>query len=365
VDQTSDLFFDQEDDDINFGAFSPQGAPEDASLRKTETKLLDSIEKLVRQRVATVSKEIKERSERLSVEMQKPKFFEASSKTAFVVGVMLTVTTALIVGRSAQWLPNWYLLWAIILLSSRFFMYHKLKEHYFMIDFCYFSNFLLLFYLFLYPTSPHLFILNMANCNGPLLWAIIAWKNALVFHDMDKITSVFIHAFPVIVTYVIRWFPEMHDFAICTNPSCQVSFFDVILPHVSFYILWQLSYYVKTEVIDREYMEKRQEIVTSFRYLTKDEKSTAFKIVNVLGPRYRVLIFMLFQLVYHVLTVAPVYLMWHYQWLHTLFITFVFSQCVWNGASFYFSPRFFKMYLTRLESIKKMLEQEQHKPINS
>lgn len=34
--------------------------------------------------------------------------------------------------------------------------------------------------------------------NGPLLWAIITWRNSLVFHDLDKITSVMIHAFPPI-----------------------------------------------------------------------------------------------------------------------------------------------------------------------
>lgn len=36
--------------------------------------------------------------------------------------------------------------------------------------------------------------------NGPLAIGIVMWRNSLVFHDLDKVTSVFIHIFPPLGT---------------------------------------------------------------------------------------------------------------------------------------------------------------------
>jgi hypothetical protein len=41
--------------------------------------------------------------------------------------------------------------------------------------------------------------------NGPLLVAIVAWRNSMVFHSLDKTTSLFIHVFPALLTYCTRW----------------------------------------------------------------------------------------------------------------------------------------------------------------
>ena len=70
-------------------------------------------------------------------------------------------------------------------------------------DFCYFTN-LLCVVAYLWP-SPVLRRLCFVYANGPLAWAIAAWRNALVFHSLDKTTSIFIHAFPALLTFTWRW----------------------------------------------------------------------------------------------------------------------------------------------------------------
>jgi hypothetical protein len=80
--------------------------------------------------------------------------------------------------------------------------------------------------------------------NGPLLWAIVTWKNSLVFHDVDKITSVFIHALPPIVTFVMKNFPEASKYVsyqTCIDSECSVSFGQMIIPHLLFFAFWQVS----------------------------------------------------------------------------------------------------------------------------
>ena len=35
-----------------------------------------------------------------------------------------------------------------------------------------------------------------ALCNGPLLAAVLAWRNSFVFHNLDKVTSTALHGAP-------------------------------------------------------------------------------------------------------------------------------------------------------------------------
>jgi hypothetical protein len=47
----------------------------------------------------------------------------------------------------------------------------------------------------------------MPRRNGPLLMAVIAWSNSLVFHDIDKITSLWIHIYPPLGTLAVPLSP--------------------------------------------------------------------------------------------------------------------------------------------------------------
>lgn len=53
----------------------------------------------------------------------------------------------------------------------------------------------------LYDLDPHLH-----HPIGSLATAVITWRNSLVFHDGDKMISMFIHIYPPLVLTVIRHF---------------------------------------------------------------------------------------------------------------------------------------------------------------
>lgn len=52
------------------------------------------------------------------------------------------------------------------------------------------------------------------------------WRNSLVFHSLDKITSLFIHLLPGLITFLWRWYPlENHEISpMCTDSTCKMSF---------------------------------------------------------------------------------------------------------------------------------------------
>ena len=80
--------------------------------------------------------------------------------------------------------------------------------HYFLLDFCYFTNLLLLIYLWLIPAGPlagKLFMAVFYFTNGPLLGAVVFWRDSLVFHAVDKMTTLLLHVLPALTVVTIRW----------------------------------------------------------------------------------------------------------------------------------------------------------------
>lgn len=71
----------------------------------------------------------------------------------------------------------------------RWYNYHKIGFHYFLADLCYFVNFLLVLSIWFFPQSKRLFISTYCLAYGNNAVAIAMWRNSLVFHSLDKVTS--------------------------------------------------------------------------------------------------------------------------------------------------------------------------------
>lgn len=165
------------------------------------------------------------------------------------------------------------------------------KYHYFLFDFCYYANLLILAYVNFFPKSETLFAICFAFCTGipvvratlglfepqanvfligPLAWSILAWRNSLVFHSLDKTTSLFIHLTPNLLFYALRWLdkhPERYiDYDSLKNvlsiltqtmrsvaryetfrDNNDISFSTMILTPIVPYLLWQAFYFIKVQ----------------------------------------------------------------------------------------------------------------------
>jgi len=72
-------------------------------------------------------------------------------------------------------------------------------------DFCYIANFALLYFINFAPQCQWLFVTCYVFSNGALASAILAFRNSLVFHKIDMLMSLSIHAIPMTLTLHIRW----------------------------------------------------------------------------------------------------------------------------------------------------------------
>ena len=84
-------------------------------------------------------------------------------------------------------------------------MYKKRAWHYFLFDLCYYCTILNFVYIWLLPGNAALFVACYCLSQGSLASAVITWRNSLVFHDFDKVTSLFIHVYAPLTFTVIRY----------------------------------------------------------------------------------------------------------------------------------------------------------------
>ena len=94
----------------------------------------------------------------------------------------------------------------IFYFSFRYYDYCLQKAELFMLDFCYFVNFSVVLQTAFFPDNLFWFKANYVLCMGPICIAIMVWKNSLVFHSLDKLTSFFLHAFPTMVSSILTKF---------------------------------------------------------------------------------------------------------------------------------------------------------------
>jgi len=92
-----------------------------------------------------------------------------------------------------------------LLVFIRFVYYKSKKMHYYLLDFCYYANALILLFIHVFPKSEMLFKTIFCYANGNMIISLAAFRNSLVFHKIDNLTSMAIHLLPSITTFVIRW----------------------------------------------------------------------------------------------------------------------------------------------------------------
>ena len=229
-------------------------------------------------------------------------------------------------------------------------------------DFCYFSNASCLIQLAFYPTSASLFTRNFLLTTGPLAMAVPTWRNSLVFHSLDRVTSSYIHVLPPLLSFCMRWFPP----AGLQLPS-QLPFVAAMAESILFYAAWQAFYLFYTEWL----FPPALELETSCRVLASGKKDTppprcysgitrgTWLVCAAIGVVRRTerfdaehwktkLVFVSVQLLYTIATLVMAFFLWSSYWGHLAYFLGILACCIWNGGSYYIEV-FSKAYRKQFE----------------
>ena len=284
-------------------------------------------------------------------------FFSITVYTIFLFGYMI--------GHYPQYVHIAYSLIFAILMPVRLLTYYKMGFGYYLADLCYYVNFLLLLYIWIMPESSMLFIACCSFSWGTLSFAVITWKNKLVFHSIDKITSTFIHVTPGVIMYVITH-QLPYDFKTQRFPgSVKLQNWDImygIFNTSILYFIWQLSYHYFITIRKAEKIKNGK--VTSFEYLRKAfAKKPIGKFVNSLPEPFPVIAFTFIQYGYQLITMSICPLLYKHRHLCSTFVSFIFLCATYNGATYYvdfYGKKFQKEVVQLQREIESLQQQETH-----
>lgn len=307
----------------------------------------------------------------LREQQEVPKYVKLSDKIAFTLGILNMGACQYFLMNRPDLFWLWYAIITPVLMCSRFFHYKQLRFHYFLLDFCYFTvaNTLINLAFINYSASYFKAIFIMA-C-GPLPIAILVWRNSLIFHEYDKIISVYIHILPCMLYYSLRWynpsFSSNTQSDVCTEATCEPLFIYDYIHALGFYVFWQICYFIKTEVLDKSKLDSNPDLSTSLRYMSKDSKNPlarqVLKYLRVVGlygkneyfdsNNFKTkAVFMASQLLLTIFCILPTPLFYYNQGIHFLYIVFIYTVAVFNGASFYIEV-FSKRYNSKLDVLEE------------
>ena len=145
-------------------------------------------------------------------------------KLVYFFGCVDMGITVFLLGAFPQHFFVWHTMRAIPLYIVRGLRYKTINYHSFLLDFCYWYNAALIYFLWFDRTNYALFRALWAFGFGSLLAAVAGFHNSLVFHKLDKLTSVCFHLSPALVLWSMRWYgPDtltgMAEFAVCPPVS--------------------------------------------------------------------------------------------------------------------------------------------------
>ena len=297
----------------------------------------------------------------------------AREKMSFIAGVLNVFISGYLIGAQPATFYYWFTAQLCYFMPVRFYTYSKKGYHYFLADLCYFVNLLAILTIWVFPNSKRLFISTYCLAYGNNAIAVAMWRNSMVFHSLDKVTSLFIHIMPPVTLHCLvhltpssilaTRFPALHT--IKTSPPNSpehYTLWSMLLWATVPYAIWQLSYHIFITVRRREKIAAGRP--TSFTWMRRSYAKTFIgRFVLSLPEWLQEPAFMLIQYSYATLTILPCPVWFWYRWASATFLLVVFGWSIYNGATFYIDV-FGKRFQNELEALKAEVAKWQNSPVD-
>ena len=122
--------------------------------------------------------------------MQSAPFWRKMDKFAYVFGTLILIYYSYLLGKYPYTHVFTYHIWLYLFLyAARVIHFGSLRWHMYCIDFCYFANFAIIYYVWYAPKDKNLFIFCYMASNGVLAFSVSAFRNSLVYHKIDYLSS--------------------------------------------------------------------------------------------------------------------------------------------------------------------------------
>lgn len=259
-------------------------------------------------------------------------------KLFYAIAMAFIAALAFVIGKYPSHFPLLHTVLFCLLMPLRFYTYFTSPYQYFLADLCYYVNLLLMLFIWVFPSSPSLFISVFALSMGTLSFAVIIWRNSLVLHSIEKITSSFIHIMPPVTVFVMvhEIPPEIVKVQYPAVAKIEAwNFVHGILWTSFYYTVWQVTYHYFITIKKKEEISKGK--ATSFTYLKKKNSNRLIgQYFNAIPTWWmQTAVFTVIQFGYQILTMSLCPIWFHYKHACGAFLSFIFVWASYNGATYY------------------------------
>lgn len=313
--------------------------------KKTDRLSIKSIESVLQRTISGAERDGIQSALDVVDEQKAHLLEEGLSRMSFFFGVLNVVLTALVLFKYPEHLWLFYGAKCIVLIPAWLFQMIRLYNGaLFILDYCWVANICFCLYMALsvfnvIPASlqPRFFLVFFASALGPLGWACILLHNGLVFHNIEKISSLFIHFTPIVVSLTIVYYQEKlatawpDRFPGATELG-EFTMLDVYLHGLMFYMAWWIPYTLWLASVGIYAPDHGRATVYNNLYIKHKSVFEKTKLKSVRSNA-------MFYLVTH-LVLVNVGLLWaalcfRFLILHFAFGLLVFFSAAWNGAGYY------------------------------
>jgi len=225
--------------------------------------------------------------------------------------------------------------------------------HYYLFEFCYFCNYYLLmstnlallrwfgvFTTFLSQYNAELLRSFFLLVEGPLAWSVLLFRNSMVFHNFDQMTSLWLHVSAAVVGWSFRWhsdkiedsFPGLFTF----DTEGPMPYRENFIRTAFIYLFtWLIPHYFLMFRLLRDRI-KSKGYDTLFMLLTEG-KGFLKKPLEKFKYRIRTKVYGFLHFLLFAITSNIAFIWWHYKEAHTAFLFAIYVISAWNGATYYYT----------------------------
>lgn len=262
------------------------------------------------------------------------RYVRARDQIVFCLNVLSILICCVLLTKDPKYYAYWNAFIIPVLMIHRTFDFQSKGWQFYMIDFCYAVNLLVVISTVFFPSNLILSLISFGVSLGTLPFAIYFFRNSLAFTNIEKITSLFIHFHAALTMFLIRWHDHSRHFAISSTTFSDfglnflAKWFGGI---VGFYGIWAIFYCSMIFFVFGKHIS-RKNLTTLYSYSMSDPKHS--KKLLSRGAKWSKFLFMFnhFRLVMGLSTVTMAFF-WNY-WLGFLWLISLFCVALYNGATY-------------------------------
>lgn len=275
------------------------------------------------------------RSKQMSAKLQSGRSRAWRHKWIFALVQADFVASAFWMGASPETYYLYYTAQVVFMIGGKVLDYRVKAQHYFLLDFCFFANFCILCWLWLFPSSGYFFNAADGVC-GLLAISVVAFRNSCVPHDFVRISHAYVH-FPAVVVMLSVKLRCEGDLCLGVEAGRQRFWTRRIVDAWSMYLAWATVYSSVIFLIAKKRIDRKQR-ETLYNYFAVTLGFTE-KLPKLIKP-YSQIVFMLGHMGLFLLGVWWILFPFPFQVLSAAVMLLAFFH---NGGRYYVD-HFWKTY---------------------